>query len=1057
MRLYLFLIFFLVAAVADTQSLWISSETSDVNTVDLLELPVQDNSVLFASARSSSGRGSPKVFAFPVQVSVGIKNHGTWESTRSGRMVWRQRIRSEGAYSMNVAFTNFNLPETGVMFLYDVNKTHVIGPISAKDNDVHREWWSPILPFDEMVVEVQVEEYQQDLLDFHIRQVNHDFSGLGSLLSGSCNLDVVCGEEDGYGFLEDYRDVIQSVGLFLLEGFQLCSGFLINNTRNDCSPYFLTAYHCDVTPANAASVVVYWNYQNSFCRIPGSVESGGVGDGTFDMFNSGAEVVAGDEFLDFRLLRLDDEVDPETQPFFAGWDVEGETFDSTICVHHPNGDEKRISFDFDPPTVLAQEKFVRVEDWDIGTTEEGSSGSPLFSQDKLVIGLLSEGLASCQNDLLDDFASLKLAWEGGGTPETRLKDWLDPDNTGTKKLAGKNCARAIVADKSSHLLCASIQRKDSVTVSIQSGFESGAELMVMAEVEGLTVTIDRDSIFPGSSALAIFELDEMFNSPSASFGLVARNGNDQSAIEILLRFEYEVPSVPDLLVPENNASILETDLFLQWESTGATYEIQLFTDTAESPLLVHSGLRETSLSVSNLVPGQNYFWRAKANNVCGASGFGAFSSFEIVDIVCNRHTSDHDPIAIPEVVGSIESTIMVPVISGVISDVNVIDVRGRHTYLRDLQIQVVSPSGKVVDLVVNPCFDEDNFFASFDDESEALVLDCPFDEGKTYKPKSPLSSFDGEQAGGIWKLVIDDQVNMDGGTFLSWGLEICVDQRDARSISFTSAQLFYCSKSIEPLLVEGILSDNFNGNVQLSVLDESGNTIASSFEPTTLMSLDTFVLIIDDSDALQDLNSLRITAESDGTSDIFTIPLIREGGPSEAQLLLPKNNEIEVDRQTTFTWDVLDDVDDVRLVLYKDDQRNEIVLDTILRPTEYTLDFRLEKQTKYWWEVITLGQCADTGSQLFSFTTEMSVSVNDVEKRPFTFYPNPASNRVFIDVNPGEEVFVEFWSITGQLIMKADIYKSREAIDVSILEDGVYLLLVRTRDSMHTQKIVLQR
>ena len=57
--------------------------------------------------------------------------------------------------------------------------------------------------------------------------------------------------------------------------------------------------------------------------------------------------------------------------------------------------------------------FVQVADWDIGTTESGSSGAALFDFNSKIIGHLSGGDAACGNDLYDDFGMFKKSWEGG--------------------------------------------------------------------------------------------------------------------------------------------------------------------------------------------------------------------------------------------------------------------------------------------------------------------------------------------------------------------------------------------------------------------------------------------------------------------------------------------------------------------------------------------------------------------------------------------------------------------------------------------------------------------
>jgi len=51
-----------------------------------------------------------------------------------------------------------------------------------------------------------------------------------------------------------------------------------------------------------------------------------------------------------------------------------------------------------------------------------------------VVGQLHGGLAACENDLPDWYGRFSISWSGGGTPNSRLSDWLDPLGTGTTTL-----------------------------------------------------------------------------------------------------------------------------------------------------------------------------------------------------------------------------------------------------------------------------------------------------------------------------------------------------------------------------------------------------------------------------------------------------------------------------------------------------------------------------------------------------------------------------------------------------------------------------------------------
>ena len=112
---------------------------------------------------------------------------------------------------------------------------------------------------------------------------------------------------------------------------------------------------------------------------------------------------------------------------------------------------------------------------------------------------------------------------------------------------------------------------------------------------------------------------------------------------------------------------------------------------------------------------------------------------------------------------SIVSTISVPV-SGTITDVNVLQLNGTHTWINDLTFTLVSPTGTQVTLIQNQCGNADNFDINLDDQATSTII-CPFNNGNTEKPVSALSAFGGENPFGDWQLIVNDKVTQDDGTF----------------------------------------------------------------------------------------------------------------------------------------------------------------------------------------------------------------------------------------------------------------------------------------------------
>ena len=403
-------------------------------------------------------RGGPYRFAMPRKVLITPWTDGTWEDIDDETQLWRLHVTTPNAVSINLGFGRYYMPRGGKMFIYAVDGAHVLGPFTEDDNKKHGQLWTPLILSDDIVVEVTIGASEAEQLELELTSINHGYRGFRADSkwdkagggSGWCNVNVICPEGD------DWRDQIRSVALYTFAspygGFQ-CTGVLVNNTNEDDTPYFLTAFHCfdrnengvldDPDPETlAASMIIYWNYQASTCGDP---------YGSMGQSQSGAIFRAAYEDSDFLLVELDDEPSMVFDVYYAGWDRSDTAPPSGVGIHHPNWDVKKISFEDDPLSITTYLKnpspgdgtHLKIDDWDLGTTEGGSSGSPIFNPNKQVVGLLHGGWASCTNDREDWYGRFYRSWTGGGTASTRLSDWLDPNGIGAMSLDGRDSGRDI--------------------------------------------------------------------------------------------------------------------------------------------------------------------------------------------------------------------------------------------------------------------------------------------------------------------------------------------------------------------------------------------------------------------------------------------------------------------------------------------------------------------------------------------------------------------------------------------------------------------------------------
>jgi hypothetical protein len=425
-----------------------------IDTIEHHEMPWFDVEALRAedARRESSGKPVAPRVGKVLEVDFSPDNSGTWEVLEDGSRLWRIRISSPGALSLSLGLKEFDLPEGATFWVHAADGSGVQGPYTKTNRNARGGLSTAVVLGDELVAELHLPKGLE--ANLVIQSVNHGYRGFGereaeySGKRGWCNINVVCPQGD------PWRDQIRSVARIEAQDSQYIysvTAQLVNNTAEDLTPYLLTAGHA-FDPGIAHTLVAYWNYQSPTCDDPAG--------GNLSQNQSGARYIAswyestgqGDDEVyvggsDFMLLELDQQPQPSFNVYYAGWDARDIIPNATTTIHHPDADEKSISFDYDPPIVTYRGGltptedglYLTVIDWDEGTTEEGSSGACLFDNaTKRCVGNLSGGVAACGNNSDDWYGRMYAHWTGDGTPQTRLSDWLDPLASDTLFLDGKN-------------------------------------------------------------------------------------------------------------------------------------------------------------------------------------------------------------------------------------------------------------------------------------------------------------------------------------------------------------------------------------------------------------------------------------------------------------------------------------------------------------------------------------------------------------------------------------------------------------------------------------------
>jgi hypothetical protein len=138
--------------------------------------------------------------------------------------------------------------------------------------------------------------------------------------------------------------------------------------------------------------------------------------------------------------------------YYNGWDRRDTPASSGVGIHHPNGDYMKIST---YGTSAKEMTFQSTEftgtksaHWNVtfqettnghSVTAEGSSGSPLYNENKLVVGTLTGGSSSCSAPGgLNLYGKMSYHWDHYKADSAHMDIWLDPIGSGVKTLAGRS-------------------------------------------------------------------------------------------------------------------------------------------------------------------------------------------------------------------------------------------------------------------------------------------------------------------------------------------------------------------------------------------------------------------------------------------------------------------------------------------------------------------------------------------------------------------------------------------------------------------------------------------
>jgi len=592
----------------------------------------------------------------------------------------------------------------------------------------------------------------------------------------------------------------------------------------------------------------------------------------------------------------------------------------------------------------------------------------------------------------------------------------------------------------------------NVQVSEIGNFTTPVTLSVTGLPAGYNTAFDTNPIIPGNTTLLTISNTA---SESGIFDLEVKGeaGSKVHTQDVRLIVLNGAPDKVNLQTPsDNDVGVLLTPV-LTWDAIdgASSYDVQLSTDIDFVSIIEEKNvINEVNYSVTNKLNGSSqYFWRVKAINFCGIGDYSEVNSFNTLETVCDNVDYTGNSVQISSSgTPTITSTIEIAS-NGTINDVNVKDIKGLHTYIEDLVVTLISPTGTEVTLFSAICGDNDDFDLSFDDDSSTSTISCPPTDQGVYSPQELLSAFNQEQSQGVWTLRIEDTANLDGGQLDGWTLEVCTN------------------KTGENKPTELVATVNSSSEIQLvwvdNALNETGYRVYRSTAGSEFIELVSLGV---------DIESYTDTGLDANTMYSYRLSAYNSGGDSEFALAeattfdTPPLAPVDLEAENTITeialsWeDVADNEAEFVVERSIGDNLNFVAISTVSSNVVSYVDTDIVYGILYTYRVFASnnGGNSDYSNEVISDLVTGLSSKKLLDQ--INIYPNPNQGVFQLSLAGGQlGVYeVQVTNLVGKTIQEIVLEKSSATLEYSFdLSDqpkGVYLIRISNKDGASTHRIV---
>jgi hypothetical protein len=379
------------------------------------------------------------------------------------------------------------------------------------------------------------------------------------------------------------------------------------------------------------------------------------------------------------------------------------------------------------------------------------------------VGQLHGGQASCTNITWDEYGKVDVSWTGGGTPSSRLSDWLDPDATGAIGMDGVDWATcAIQLAGSVELSAASYACSEVIQISMRDDHltgQPGQDVTIWSDTETTPETVTLTAIDPDIGRFAGTIAIEG-TAPVHGDGILSVGHGDTITVEYvdaddgmggsnvvsqaMAAVDCQAPAISDVMASEVTGS----SAVISWNTDEPADSSVMHGLSPGGGNTVGDGrlVSQHSIRLQGLQECSVHYYAVASTDAVGNGAIddsgGAWHTFETGLNVQPEYLNETQ-VSIPDndPAGATSAT-DVPDDKPVL-DVDVI-VNITHTYPGDLTLQLEAPSGQTIALSSRRGGTGENFIDSrFDDEAVTPIASGSAPFTGSFQPEEPLTALDG--------------------------------------------------------------------------------------------------------------------------------------------------------------------------------------------------------------------------------------------------------------------------------------------------------------------------